>query len=182
MSTPVTGSDRPPLPVLTHVALPVALTCLVLAMYPPVPARAATLLLLGVVYIYDASMYGGEDAQSAYWMGCALGPSWCGFVDMFLLARPVREWRFRTLDRPLGELPLLRRTYYVFCASQATRGVGWSYQVSSCCNSGHGGRAECFVRSTVSHPSRTLRAPNSSGADSSASRGMPSLRTSAGRT
>lgn len=130
MSATATGPDRPPLPVLTHVALPVLLTCIVLAIYPPAPARVATVLLLGAVYLYDASVYSGEDAGSAYWMGSALGPSWCGFVDMFLLARPVREWRFRTLDRPLGELPLLRRTYYVFCASQAARGVGWSYQVS----------------------------------------------------
>lgn len=127
MSATATGPDRPPLPVLTHVALPVVFTCMVLAIYPSAPARVATVLLLGAVYLYDATMYSGEDAGSAYWLGSALGPSWCGFVDMFLLARPVREWRFRTLDRPLGELPLLRRTYYVFCASQAARGIGWSY-------------------------------------------------------
>ena len=130
LAVPLEGSNRLPL-YTKYGTLPLLVTACLVALRPSWPIRVGA-VLLHVSWTFKAATYSVGGGFEAWLKGSFLGLiTLVTFYDM-VLADPLVEWRHHS--RPevrLADLSLWKRIYWVLCAGFNSRGLGWSFEVSS---------------------------------------------------
>ena len=130
LTVPLEGSNLLPL-YIKYGILPLLVTVYLVVLRPSWPIRVGA-VLLHVSWTFNAATYLGGEGFEAWLNGTILGAMTLATFYNLVLTNPMVDWRHHS--RPevrLADLSLWKRIYWVLCAGFNSRGLGWSFEVSS---------------------------------------------------
>lgn len=91
--------------------------------------------ILAVAAYSSWTLYGlkstAGDGYENFYTGCVLGINTLFALSIPIQPVPLDQWRHKADPRPLRELPFGKRLWYLICVIFESRGVDWTYQVST---------------------------------------------------
>lgn len=120
---------HPSLNIVFFFAFAHAIIVIVLALRLDLRWRIAAWLAVASLCIRVTANDAGESFFN-YQTGSAFGTVCFNALHLLLVVDPVVDWRHKTNETQLSQMPLQERLYWILCATWNSRGVDWNYQVS----------------------------------------------------